>query len=72
MTVTTFTVSGMTCGHCVNAVSDELRELDGVRDVSIDLVAGGDSSVTITSEQPLEPAALTAAVAEAGDYTVTL
>lgn len=65
------TVSGMTCQHCANAVTSELSELDGVRDVTVDLVAGGDSPVRITSTQPLAADAVTHAVAEAGDYTVT-
>lgn len=66
---TTITVHGMTCGHCTGAVTSELQEIAGVSDVQIDLVAGGDSPVTITSEGPLDPAAVEAAVAEAG-YTV--
>ncbi|MCH8611539.1 heavy-metal-associated domain-containing protein [Arsenicicoccus dermatophilus] len=66
---TTITVNGMTCGHCTSAVTSELKEVAGVQDVQIDLVAGGDSPVTITSEGPLDPAAVKAAVDEAG-YTV--
>ncbi|MTB71116.1 heavy-metal-associated domain-containing protein [Arsenicicoccus cauae] len=66
---TTITVSGMTCGHCTSAVTSELKEVQGVTDVQIDLVAGGDSPVTITSESPVDPAAIEAAVDEAG-YTV--
>lgn len=66
---TTITVSGMTCGHCTSAVTSELKEVQGVTDVQIDLVAGGDSPVTITSEGPVDPAAIEAAVDEAG-YTV--
>ena len=67
---TTFTVTGMTCGHCVSAVTDELTAIDAVEQVDIDLVAGGDSPVTITSSTPVEQAAITEAVDEAG-YTVT-
>jgi copper chaperone CopZ len=63
MTTTTYTVKGMTCGHCVSAVSTEVRALDGVRDVAIDLAAG---AVTVTSEQPLDTGAVRAAVEEAG------
>lgn len=40
---TTFNVQGMTCGHCVSAVTQELSAIDGVESVDIDLVAGGDS-----------------------------
>lgn len=60
------TVSGMTCGHCVGAVTEELTSIDGVQDVHIDLVAGGDSPVTITSDGPIADADIAAAVDEAG------
>lgn len=59
-------VSGMTCGHCVGAVTEELTSIDGVQDVQIDLVAGGDSPVTITSDAPIADADIAAAVDEAG------
>ena len=67
---TTFTVTGMTWGNCVKHVTEELTEIDGVTDVAVDLVAGGDSPVTITTERPVSQDAITAAVDEAG-YTVT-
>jgi len=63
MTTTTYTVSGMTCGHCVNSVSSEVGKLPGVRDVKVDLATG---AVTVESEQPLDDAAVAAAVDEAG------
>ena len=66
MITTTIQVAGMTCGHCVSAVTEELTGLPGVTDVSVDLVAGGTSPVTVTSEQPLDDAAVAAAVDEAG------
>ena len=66
MTTTTITVSGMTCGHCVASVTEELSGLAGVSDVAVDLHAGADSPVTITSSSVLDPAAVEAAVAEAG------
>ncbi|MEH3034824.1 MAG: heavy-metal-associated domain-containing protein [Aeromicrobium erythreum] len=69
MTTTTYRVDGMTCGHCTAAVTDELTALDGVREVSIDLVAGGTSTVHVTSDHDLDPAAVAAAVDEAG-YTL--
>ena len=68
MTTQTYAVTGMTCGHCEQAVSSELRTLDGVTDVSVDLVAGGTSSVTVTSTQHLEQAQVAAALDEAGDF----
>lgn len=63
---TTITVTGMTCQHCVAAVTDELSALAGVSAVDVDLDAGGDSAVTITSDGPLDALAVTGAVAEAG------
>jgi copper chaperone len=66
MTSTNFLVRGMTCGHCVLAVTDEVSAISGVTDVSIDLVEGGDSSVTIASDAPLDLEAVRAAVDEAG------
>lgn len=66
MTTTTITVSGMTCGHCEAAVKEELGALGGVTEVAVDLNAGGDSPVTITSSNELNDAAIRAAVDEAG------
>ena len=69
-TTTTFCVDGMTCGHCVSAVSSELSTLPGVQDVAIQLVVGGSSTVSVVSEQPLSDEAVSEAVVEAG-YAVT-
>ena len=66
MSTTTFTVDGMTCGHCVHAVTTELSALDGVTDVRVELVAGGSSPVTVTSGAPLADDTVAAAVVEAG------
>ena len=66
MTTTTYTVTGMTCGHCVGAVTEELSGLPGVTEVSIDLVPDGGSTVTVSSEEPLAEDAVRAAVDEAG------
>jgi copper chaperone len=66
MTTTTVHVTGMTCGHCVQAVTQELSALNGVQQVTVDLVAGGTSSVVVTSQAPLPPAAVRGAVDEAG------
>jgi copper chaperone len=68
MTSVTYQVTGMTCEHCVRAVSGELKSLDGVRDVTVDLVPGGQSAVTVASEEPLAAGAVAAALDEAGDY----
>jgi copper chaperone len=63
---TTVHVSGMTCGHCISAVSEEIEALEGVEEINIDLNAGGLSRVTITSTQKLSPSEIGEAVAEAG------
>jgi copper chaperone CopZ len=69
-TVTTVSVSGMTCGHCISAVTEELEALAGVESVDVDLNAGGISTVTITSAGKLPPAEIGEAVAEAGYLVV--
>jgi copper chaperone len=68
MTSETYQVAGMTCEHCVHAVTAELDRLDGVREVAVELVAGGRSAVTVTSDRPVPAAAVAAALDEAGDY----
>ena len=65
-TTTTYGVTGMTCGHCVSAVKDELGQVPGVTGVDVDLAAGATSKVTVTSEAPLDEALVAAAVDEAG------
>lgn len=62
----TYTVDGMTCGHCVASVTEEVSKLDGVTGVDVDLASG---RVTVESDRPLDDAAVAAAVDEAG-YTV--
>ena len=68
MTTTTYKVTGMTCDHCANAVTQELRDLDGVSGVQVDLVPGGTSTVTVTSATELSERDVAAALDEAGDY----
>lgn len=63
MTTSTVTVTGMTCGHCASSVREEVGALAGVSDVEVDL---GTGAVTITSTDTIKPAAIKAAVAEAG------
>lgn len=60
---TTVLVTGMTCGHCVASVTEELEELSGVQDVQVVLDTG---AVTITSAEPLERSDVAGAVQEAG------
>jgi copper chaperone CopZ len=59
----TYTVTGMTCSHCVQAVTGELSALPGVEQVQIDLTSG---AVTVTSDAPLTDDEVRAAVDEAG------
>jgi len=63
MGTSTYTVTGMTCGHCVNAVTEEVGQIGGVSRVDVDLPTG---MVTVTADRPLDDAAVRAAVAEAG------
>ncbi len=62
-TTATYSVTGMTCSHCVAAVTEEVSRLDGVS--AVDLNAGGDSRVTVTSSAPLPRDAVREAVDEA-------
>lgn len=68
-TTATYAVTGMTCAHCVAAVTEEFGLLDEVSTVDVDLNAGGTSLVTVTSAAPLPVEAVRAAVDEAG-YTL--
>ncbi len=68
-TTATYSVTGMTCSHCVAAVTEEVGRLDGVSSVDVDLNAGGHSRVTVTSSDPLPVDAVREAVDEAG-YTL--
>ncbi len=58
-----YVVTGMTCGHCVASVSEEVGEIAGVTDVQVDLASGG---VTLRSDRPVSEAEVKAAVEEAG------
>jgi copper chaperone CopZ len=71
MSTITYSVTGMSCEHCVNAVTAELTGLAGVTGVAIDLVPGGASRVTVTSDTPLTGPAVSAALDEAGGYEMT-
>ncbi|GAB3270216.1 hypothetical protein GCM10027562_38410 [Arthrobacter pigmenti] len=59
-------VQGMTCGHCVSSVTEELEEVDGVTNVSVDLVPSGTSTVTVDADSSLDSTLLSAAIADAG------
>jgi len=66
VSTTSYQVTGLTCGHCVTAVTGQLRALPEVTDVHVDLVAGGVSTVSVTSEEPLADQTVAAALDEAG------
>lgn len=59
----TYTVSGMTCAHCVMSVTEEITAIAGVTSVAVDLPTG---AVAVTSERPLDAVQVRAAVEEAG------
>ncbi|MEU8135288.1 heavy-metal-associated domain-containing protein [Streptodolium elevatio] len=63
MSTATFTVTGMTCGHCVSSVQEEVSEVPGVRDVRVELASG---LLTVSSDGDVDRDAVRAAVAEAG------
>jgi copper chaperone len=67
MSTSSYTVTGMTCGHCVASISEEIGEITGVRDVAVELSTG---QVTVTSDDPLDQADVRAAVEEAGYHLV--
>jgi copper ion binding protein len=66
MSESVFTVSGMTCGHCVSSVTEEISQISGVRNVAVELDSG---KVTVTSDQPVTDDDVRTAVTEAG-YTL--
>ena len=59
----TYTVTGMTCGHCVASVTEEVQEIPGVTDVQVDLASG---ALSVTSDRPVVEDEVRAAVVEAG------
>lgn len=63
MSTNTYTVTGMTCGHCASSVTEEISEIDGVTGVAVDLPTG---AVTVSSDRPLDEAHVRAAVEQAG------
>lgn len=63
MTTATYTVTGMTCGHCVSSVKEEVGEVPGVTTVEVDLASG---LLTVESDAPIDAAKIEAAVKDAG------
>ena len=70
MSEQTFSVTGMTCDHCVHAVRTELGALPGVTGVEVDLQAGGASTVRVHAARPLTDDQVAEALDEAGDYAL--
>jgi copper chaperone CopZ len=68
MAATIYPVTGMTCEHCVHGVTAELASIPGVAGVTVELVPGGESLVTVTSDMQVPEDTVAAALAEAGDY----
>ena len=64
----TFQATGLTCGHCVHAVTEEVSALDGVSAVEVDLVNGGASTVRVVADRELPATEVGAALDEAGGY----
>jgi copper chaperone len=71
MTSMTYQVTGMTCEHCVRAVTEEIEGLAGVSAVTVTLVPGGESAVTVTSDGPIATEAVATALDEAGAYNLS-
>lgn len=65
--ISTYTITGMTCGHCVSAVTEEVSGVEGVDQVDVQLEGG---TMAITSHAAVDFEAIKAAVAEAGDNYV--
>ncbi|MEU8251321.1 heavy metal-associated domain-containing protein [Nonomuraea sp. NPDC048916] len=67
-TTSTYVVEGMTCGHCVSSVKEEVGEVEGVTSVEVDLAGG---LLTVGGDGPVDPAKITAAVEKAGYKVVS-
>lgn len=68
MATTTYNVTGMTCGHCANAIREEVGEIDAVTAVEVSHETG---VMTVTSNEPVDFSAIIAALEEAGEYAAT-
>ena len=65
-------VTGLTCGHCVASVTEELEEIPQVKNVEVILNKGGESKVTVLADSVLDEALLRDAITEAGYQTVRI
>ncbi|HJX78752.1 heavy-metal-associated domain-containing protein [Glutamicibacter sp.] len=68
----TLKIDGLTCGHCVSSVTEELQEIAGVSTVEVDLVVGGTSTATVAAETKVENSVFEAAISEAGYNLVSV
>jgi len=68
MSTQIFPVTGLTCGHCVGAITTEVSAVPGVTDVMVDLVVGGTSILSVTADKSLTDVEVIAALDEAGEY----
>lgn len=68
MITTDFAVAGMTCEHCVRAVTEQLSAIEGVVGVAVDLDGGGTSTVHVTADPVPTQAQVSDALVEAGSY----
>jgi copper chaperone len=58
----TYSVPAMSCGHCVHAITDEVKQVEGVSEVAIDL----DTKLVVVTGPALNDAAIREAIVEAG------
>jgi copper chaperone len=70
MSAHSYRVSGMTCDHCVRAVTAELSRLEEVGSVDVTLVPGGVSTVVVEASSSLSEAEVAASLDEAGPYVL--
>ncbi|GGO73282.1 heavy-metal-associated domain-containing protein [Nocardioides deserti] len=67
MSISEYQVTGMTCGHCEMSIREEVETLPGVQDIDVSAATG---KLVVTSTDPIEDAAVIAAVEEAGYQAV--
>lgn len=70
MSAQTFRATGLTCGHCAGAVVSELKQLEGVASVDVDVVKDGESTITVEGSRVLAEPEVAAALDEAGGYAL--
>ncbi len=65
-----FHATGLTCDHCAHAVREELLALQGVHAVDVEVLSGGESTVTVTTDHELSDPEISTALDEAGSYAL--